>query len=66
MTHDEKLEELRMELARQDAALAEGRQQIEAIGDLPIEMPHGWERDIEEACMPKGMIPTALVIGIRG
>lgn len=66
MTHDEKLEELRMELARQDAALADARQQIEALGDLPIEMPHGWEREIEEACAPMGTIPTALVIGIRG
>lgn len=66
MTHDEKLEQLRMELARQDAALDQARQQLEALGDLQFEVPHDFFRDLEQACTPVGVIPTALVIGIRG
>lgn len=66
MTHDEKLEQLRMELARQDAALDQAREQLEALGDLPFEVPQEWLRELEEACTPAGIIPTALVIGIRG
>ena len=66
MTHDEKLEQLRMELARQDEALDQARQQIEALADLPIEVPESWLREFDDACAPQGMVPTALVIGIRG
>lgn len=66
MTHDEKLEQLRMELARQDEALDDARQQIEALGDLSFELPESWLRDFDDACAPQGMIPTAIVIGIRG
>jgi hypothetical protein len=66
MTNDEKLEALRMELARQDAALDNARQQMEAFADLRIEVPESWLRELEDACAPQGMVPTALVIGIRG
>jgi len=66
MTHDEKLEQLRMELARQDEALDQARQQNEALADLPIELAESWLREFDDACAPQGMIPTALVIGIRG
>jgi hypothetical protein len=66
MTHDEKLEQLRMELARQDEALDQVRPQIEALADLPIEVPESWLRELDDACTPQGMIPTAIVIGIRG
>jgi hypothetical protein len=66
MTHDEKLEQLHMELARQDAALDQARDQLEALGDLQFEVPQEWLRELEEACAPAGIIPTALVIGIRG
>ena len=66
MTHDERLAALRMELARQDAALEEARQQAEALAGAPIEVPEEWLREVDDACTPKGMIPRALVMGIRG
>jgi hypothetical protein len=66
MTQDEKLEQLRMELARQDAALDEAREQMEALGDLRFDVPADFFRELEQACAPTGMIPTAIVIGIRG
>lgn len=66
MTHDEKLEQLRMELARQDTVLEEARQQMEAIGDLPFEVPAEWLKEIEEACAPPPMVPGAIIVGIRG
>ena len=66
MTHDEKLEQLKTELARQDAALAEARQQLESLGDVQLDVPQEWLRDLEQACTPAGIIPTALVVGIRG
>lgn len=66
MTHDEKLEKLRMELARQDAALEEARQQLESLGDIPFEVPNDWLKEIEDACAPPPMVPVAIVVGIRG
>ena len=66
MTHDEKLERLRMELARQDEALDQARQQMEGLAGLNIEVPEAWLRELEDACEPQGMIPSAIVIGIRG
>lgn len=66
MTQDEKLEQLRMELARQDAALAEAREQMDALGPLPFDVPLEWLTEIEEACAPPPMIPVAIVVGIRG
>ena len=64
MTHDEKLTELRMELARQDASLDQARQQIEALTDHPIEVPEAWLREVEDACVPR-VTSVAIVIGIR-
>lgn len=66
MTQDEKLEKLRMELARQDAALDQARQQLEALGDLQFEVPQEWLKDIEDACAPPPMVAVAIVVGIRG
>lgn len=66
MTHDEKLEQLHMELARQDAALEDARQQMEALGDLPLDVPGEWLKEIEEACSPPPMVPGAIIVGIRG
>ena len=66
MTHDEKLEQLRIELARQDGALDHARQQMEALASFNIEVPEAWLREFEDACEPQGMIPSAIVIGIRG
>jgi hypothetical protein len=66
MTHDEKLEALRMELARQDQALDDAREQLEAFTDIPVEVIGPLCRDLEDACAPQGMVPTTLVIGIRG
>lgn len=66
MNQDEKLEQLRMELARQDEALDQARQQMEALPDLRVVVPESWLRELEDACSPQGMIPTAFVIGIRG
>ncbi|MEA2748121.1 MAG: hypothetical protein QOI41_2264 [Myxococcales bacterium] len=66
MTHDEKLEQLRMELARQDAALDEARQQMAALAELPFEVPTEWLNEIEEACAPPPILRGAIVVGIRG
>ncbi len=66
MTHDEKLDQLRKDLARQDAALAQAREQLESLGDIHFDVPKEWLRELEEACAPAGIIPTALVVGIRG
>jgi hypothetical protein len=66
MTQDEKLEQLRTELARQDAALDEAREQMEALGPRRLDVPADFFCELEQACTPTGMIPTALVIGIRG
>jgi hypothetical protein len=66
MTHDEKLEQLRMELVRQDEALDQARQQMEALAGLSVEVPEAWLRELEDACEPQGMVPAAIVIGIRG
>ena len=64
MTNDEKLTELRMELARQDQAFDNARQQIEVLADLPVEVPEEWLREIEDACVSR-VASTAIVVGIR-
>lgn len=65
MTHDEKLTALQQELARQDAALDHAREEIESLGDHPIDVPQEWLQAIEDACAPQVIVPAAPIYGIR-
>jgi hypothetical protein len=67
MTIDEKLEELRKELARQDAELEAA---MKALADAPsnvsITFPPELLRELEDACTPRVTRAAApIVIGIR-
>lgn len=67
MTIDEKLEELRKELARQDAELETA---MKALSDAPanvsLVMPEDMLRELEDACAPRvARSPVPIVSGIR-
>jgi hypothetical protein len=68
MTHDERLEALRMELARQDQALEDAMRSFEGRGDVPVPVDPSFLRELAEACEVRApqVIAQPLVFGIRG
>lgn len=66
MMMDETLEELRKELARQDAELEAARQVLlEAPQNVALHVDDALLRDIEDACAPRVVSSQPFVVGVR-
>jgi len=66
-TIDERLEEIKKELARQDAAFAAAAKQLEGLDNVQVHIPPEMLQEIEDACTVRTTSTTPPVFfGLRG
>jgi len=66
MNTDEKLAEIKKELARQEAQFAAAAKQLQELGgNVQFHIPQEMLQEIEEACTPRVSSTNPPVIGLR-